>query len=151
MPLLYWTNEDIAAYIEREHIQCHPIYYEDNGSFNVNRRLGCMGCPLAYDHGKKDFMRFPILIRAWCRALAVYRNTRPHPTKSVLYFRDEYENFYHNLFHKSLRELDSKRNQPHGFDPRAELENIFHVKLDPPKSKLIDIVARWETNQNQAR
>lgn len=151
MPILYWTDEDVEQYITREHIQCHPIYYDADGKFNVKQRLGCMACPLRYDRGRADFMKYPVLIRAWCRALAAYRNSRIKPTKSVTYFRDEYENFYHNIFHHSLSELEAKRNQPNGFDPRAELERLFKITLDPPKSKLVDIMARWETNQSQNR
>lgn len=142
MPILYWTNEDLITYIQQENIQCHPYYYEPDGTFHPERRLGCLGCPLAYDHGRKDFLRYPVLVRAWCRSLAIYRNTRPELNKSLQYFNDEYENFYHNLFHHSLKELQLKREQPNGFNPRQELQDYFKVSLPPPQSKLEDIKAR---------
>lgn len=135
MPLLYWSNDDVADYIRMEHITCHPMYYDESGQFHPERRLGCMACPLAYDRGLKTFKQYPRLVKAWCRALAVYRNTRPKLTKSVEYFRDEYENFYHNLHHHTLAELEEKRKQP-GFNPRRELEREFCISLPKAKSPL---------------
>lgn len=141
MPILYWTLEDVADYITLEKLQCHPIYYDNNGKFQPKRRLGCMACPLAYDHGYKTFKQYPRLVKAWCRALAVYRNTRPEITKSIAYFQDEYENFYHNLFHHNLEELQQKRSIP-GWNPRQELEREFCIKLPIPKAPLDAIIER---------
>lgn len=141
MPILYWTLEDVADYITLEKIQCHPIYYDDNGKFHPERRLGCMACPLSYDRGYKTFKQYPRLIKTWCRALAIYRNTRQEITKSVAYFQDEYENFYHNLFHNNLEELQQKRSIP-GWSPRRELEREFGIKLPMPKAPTYAIIER---------
>lgn len=149
MPILYWSDTDVKEYIEKENITCHPIYYDIDGQFHVERRLGCLACPLRYDKGIGDFKRYPRLVRAWCRALAVYRNTRPQLTKSVAYFRDEYEHFYHNLFHHSLRELESKRSQPQGFDPRRELMEYFNVELPPAQSDLESVTQRIKQAQSR--
>ena len=46
-PILDWTNDDVKNYILDRGIRCHPLYYDENGDFRVERRLGCMGCPLA--------------------------------------------------------------------------------------------------------
>ena len=54
LPLLDWTSEDVAEFVAREGINCHPLYYT-GGQFNVNRRLGCIGCPLAKDRGHAGF------------------------------------------------------------------------------------------------
>lgn len=144
MPILYWTNSDIENYIHKEKIQCHPLYYDNTGTFHVERRLGCLACPLRYDRGKKDFIRYPKLVRAWCRALAVYRNTRPTLTKSISHFNDEYENFYKNVFLRNMEELNSLRDRTEGFDARKELMNYFGIQLPPPQSPLNRIKQRLQ-------
>lgn len=47
LPILEWSNEDVAEFIKRRNIKCAPVYYDEDGKFDVNRRLGCIGCPLA--------------------------------------------------------------------------------------------------------
>lgn len=39
-PLLDWTSDDVAEFAKAENIQCHQLYYDDDGSFHVERRLG---------------------------------------------------------------------------------------------------------------
>lgn len=147
MPLLYWSDKDIEAYIKLENIRCHPVYYDDDGHFNIKKRLGCMACPLRNDRGREHFLRYPKLVRAWCRALAIYRNTRPTITKSISHFIDEYENFYTNVMLHTFKELESKRNQKGGFDPRKELMEYFHVDLPPAQSSLKSIRERLAHQQ----
>ena len=45
LPILEWTDEDVAEFIKERNIKCHPLYYR-RGEFDVTKRLGCMGCPL---------------------------------------------------------------------------------------------------------
>lgn len=142
MPILYWTNEDVEEYIKKEHIQCHPLYYDEDGKFHVERRLGCMACPLRNDRGKADFMRYPRLVKAWCSALAEYRNTRPRLQKSLTYFENEYENFYCNVILKSIHELRRLKQEQTTFDAREELSRIFNIELPEPKASLKDIEKR---------
>lgn len=46
LPILEWTDQDVEEFIKERNIKCHPIYYRV-GQFDVTKRLGCMGCPLA--------------------------------------------------------------------------------------------------------
>lgn len=62
-PLLFFTDEDITEIINRHSLECHPLYYDHNGRFCVERRLGCIGCPLQGDRGKIDFLMYPILLK----------------------------------------------------------------------------------------
>lgn len=55
LPILEWTNDDVAEFIKERGIKCHPLYYDENGEFCVERRLGCIGCPMRSDNGKSDF------------------------------------------------------------------------------------------------
>lgn len=145
MPILYWTKKDIEDYVKMEGITLHPKYYDTDGTLHVERRVGCMACPLRGDRGLAEFKKWPKLVRAWCRALAIYRNTRTSLTKSVAYFNDEYENFYHNLYHRKLEELYEKRKR--GFNAREELMKTFQIELPPPQSSLQEIKKRIESNK----
>lgn len=71
LPLLEWTNDDVAEFIDRENIKCHPLYYS-GGQFDVNKRLGCIGCPLAKDKGLSDFRRYPKMMKRWIVAIDRY-------------------------------------------------------------------------------
>lgn len=141
MPLLYWKNEHLVEYINAEQIRCHPHYYDSEGKFHVERRLGCLGCPLPSDHCIKDFKQYPRYMRAWCKHLAVYRNTRPRLIQTLLHWRDEYEHFYSNMFCKNLADLDRHRAQP-GYNPKLYLEQTFQIELPPPQSPLDEIRKR---------
>lgn len=142
MPLLYWSNQDIESYINNEGIKCHPLYYDTNGKFCVNRRLGCLGCPLPYDRGKHDFVKYPRMVRAWCRAEAIYRNTRPTLTSIVTNFTDEYECFYFHLFLDNLHQLQERRNGLFEFNPRKMLSDYFKIELPPAQSTLTEMRKR---------
>lgn len=68
LPILEWTDRDISDFIAMQNIQCHPLYYDANGHFNVKKRLGCRGCPLQADNGLSDFKETPNLVKAWINA-----------------------------------------------------------------------------------
>lgn len=55
LPILEWTNEDVERFIKERGIKCHPLYYDEEGNFHVERRLGCIGCPMQSDNGKAYF------------------------------------------------------------------------------------------------
>lgn len=42
LPILEWTDEDVAEFIADRGIKCAPVYYDENGYFHVERRLGCI-------------------------------------------------------------------------------------------------------------
>lgn len=142
LPILYWTERDIQNYVQEENIQCHPLYYDCHGSFCVNRRLGCIGCPMQYDRGFKEFKLYPKMIRAWCRAMSVYRNTRPTLTKSVSYFENEYENMYYHLFCKNIEQFRLIKQSQSTFNPRETLMQTFEIDLPLPLSPLSALRSR---------
>lgn len=77
-PILYWTKEDVARFIKERGIKCHPLYYDESGNFIVEKRLGCLGCPLQHDHGRGDYLKYPQMLKAVARAMQVYADTKPH-------------------------------------------------------------------------
>lgn len=64
LPILEWTDDDVAQFIAERGIKCHPLYYDEQGNFHVERRLGCIGCPLRSDKGKADFLKYPRFFEA---------------------------------------------------------------------------------------
>lgn len=63
LPILEWTNRDVSEFIGERGIKCHPLYYDEQGNFHVERRLGCLGCPLRGDRGLSDFMKYPKFLK----------------------------------------------------------------------------------------
>ena len=68
LPILDWTDTDVAEFIADRGIKCHSLYYDESGNFHVERRLGCMGCPLASRKLRlEEFKKHPNLVKAWVR------------------------------------------------------------------------------------
>ena len=131
LPILNWTDEDVAEFIADRQIKCHSLYY-DNGVFNPKHRLGCMGCPMASDNGLKKFVEHPKLVKAWIRAGQDYLDTHPHVAANKK-FNNAYEMFVHNVF---FHTYDEFRLATRGGlfeseipDCKVFLENYFKIKL----------------------
>lgn len=91
LPLLEWTNDDVAEFIDRENIKCHPLYYRGGGQFDVNQRLGCIGCPLAKDRGLSNFKLYPKMMKRWIVAIDRYMDTHPTSKITILCSGDPYK------------------------------------------------------------
>lgn len=117
-PILEWTNEDVAAFIADRGIKCHPLYYDEQGNFHVERRLGCIGCPMSEKSAIRDFKKYPRFVRAYCNAAQKFLDT--HPNKmSAKKFKSGYELFYFVYFCKNYPEFLLRTS-----------ENIFGEKLN---------------------
>lgn len=97
LPILEWTNEDIAEFIAERGIKCHPLYYDELGNFHVERRLGCIGCPLRADKGKSDFLKYPTFLKRLLISAQSFIDTHPQ-SSSIKKFGNAYNLLYHNLF-----------------------------------------------------
>lgn len=128
LPILYWSSEDIASYIEQDNIQCHPLYYDEKGRFCPSRRLGCLGCPLPWDRSIDDFKKYPKLVRIWCRNLREFRVNHPDSSANIL-FRNEYDQFANNLFYHELEKFHASTYGLFPIDWHERLQEIFHVDL----------------------
>ena len=90
-PILDWTDDDVLSFIEQEGIRLHPLYYREDGTIDPKRRLGCMCCPLQYYKKRiESFRQYPGMVRAYCRAARIYRETHPD-VETVGKYGDEYE------------------------------------------------------------
>lgn len=76
-PILYWTDKDVEEFIADRKIRCHPLYYDEDGKFNVERRLGCQGCPIMGRKKRVEFFKSnPKWLKAWIRAHSKTRDLR---------------------------------------------------------------------------
>lgn len=127
-PILDWTNDDVADFINYYGISCHPLYYADS-EFDVSKRLGCMGCPLKSDNGKSDFVKYPKLVRQWIRNGKVFMEN--HPDAAVhRKFGNIYNLFFHDIFCHSYYEYCLKTDGLFGkLDCKQWLENYFKIEL----------------------
>jgi phosphoadenosine phosphosulfate reductase len=101
-PILEWTDADVAQFIKDRNIKCAPVYYDENGQFNVERRLGCIGCPLQYKNGLRDFEQYPKLFRQIVKAKQKFYDT--HPNVGKVFGRNVYNSFYYKFFCKNMDE-----------------------------------------------
>ena len=124
-PIYQYTDCDIATLVNNEAISVHPLYYKEDGQFDVTRRLGCLGCPLQSDRGRSDFMQYPKLFRLRCKAILRYcttHNINRDPYDYIMYEifysnhgQKKYEQTWHGLFTTST--------------PKQFLEDYFKIDL----------------------
>ena len=111
LPILEWTDADVAEFIQSEGIKLHPLYYREDGTVDITRRLGCMGCPLKADNGLADFKTNPKLVIEWLRHGQIWWDRkREKPLKSHRKFGNIYELFAHNIFYNSYEKFTIAKN-----------------------------------------
>lgn len=128
LPILEWTDQDVEEFIKDRGIKCAPVYYDEQGNFHVERRLGCLGCPMQSDNGLADFKKYPRFARA---AAAAEHYMIMHPDSSCRRkFRDGYELFVHNVFFNSYQSFKEAVDGMFGtIDCKKFLEDYFKIKF----------------------
>lgn len=131
-PLLDWTDDDVREFIEERGIKCHPLYYDEQGNFHVERRLGCMCCPLSSRKIRiEDFKRNPRMVRFYIREGLRYWSS--HPNLSLRkYYLDVYEQFVCDVFCDNINDFRHrfKDNIGSGVDCKKYIEDYFSISLD---------------------
>lgn len=132
LPILEWTDDDVVEFIAERGIKCHPLYYDENGAFHVERRLGCIGCPLRSDNGKSDFLKYPKFLKQLIRCAQIFMDTHPH-ANSVKKFGNAYNVMFHNIFCHSYAEYQSLVGgglfPETAIDAKKFMENYFKIDL----------------------
>lgn len=130
LPILEWTDEDVERFITERGIRCHPLYYDEDGKFHVERRLGCIGCPMSQKGAKEDFKKYPKMLALWLKAVRKWRDTHPDAS-SIRKFRNEYDQMYSNLFCDSYKDYMDRMTIPiypiGTADKTGWMERYFHV------------------------
>lgn len=131
LPILDWTDEDVARFIEDRRIRCHPLYYDEQGNFHVERRLGCIGCPMKADAGRADYKRHPKMLKALVKAAQKFLDTHPH-VASLKKFGDAYNLVFSDLFCESYDDYTTKVSPDlwgDQLDTRKFLSEYFNIEL----------------------
>lgn len=129
LPILWWTDKDVAEFIQQRGIKCHPIYYDANGNFNPRCRLGCMACPQKKDHGLHDFKSNPKLVKFWLRNGEIWWNTHKL-RKTKRKYQNHYELFVKNLFFKDYESFRLAIDNVFGkIDCKQFIEEYFNITI----------------------
>lgn len=131
-PILEWSDQDVADFIKERGIECHPLYYDEQGNFHVERRLGCLCCPLVYRKKRvEEFKKYPRMIVLYLRAGQKFRDTHPDAAFTKNY-DNIYDAFVRFLFYDTDNDFKQSRNglfEP--IDCKTFLERYFNINLDP--------------------
>lgn len=132
LPILDWTNEDVKNFIFDRGLKCHPLYYDEKGNFMVERRLGCIGCPLA-SNAKDEFKKYPRFVKAYIDAVRVFIDAKDGRREKI---KSEYAFFYGRYFcltaedyHNFLNQLDGDNMFGEKVDVKKFLEEYYKIEL----------------------
>lgn len=131
-PMLLFTDEDIQNIVNEHDIELHPIYYDAQGKFCVDRRLGCIGCPLQGDRGKLDYLKYPILLKQVLRRGILFHQ-RQGRTENDAALNLVYNLFYSNHGYEKFQQTYQGLFDT---DPWEILENYFFLDRENVMSKL---------------
>lgn len=133
LPILEWTNDDVKEFIEQRKIKCVPVYYDKDGNFDVNRRLGCVGCPLASRKNRRaDYLENPKMLLAQVKAMQDYWDKRVTAGAVSATMetcnRNAWVYFYATLFYDTIAEFKDKcTNLLFDFDIEAYMKDYFKI------------------------
>lgn len=130
LPILNWSDRDVATFIKAHGIKCHSLYYR-GGEFDVTQRLGCIGCPLQSDNGVADFKQYPKMLRQLIRASKVWWDKeREEPLASKAKFGHIYGLMAHNLFFDDYDTFQAANTSMFGKENwKQRLEDYFEINL----------------------
>ena len=132
LPILEWTDQDVEEFIKERNIKCHPLYYSREGQFDVTKRLGCMGCPLASRRKRIQFFKEnPKWLKAWIRAgQKRYTSEAYQNGKANFKFKDAFEAMGYLLFCENMDEFKERTYGMFGdFDWKEFLQNEFNIDM----------------------
>lgn len=131
-PLLDWQLCHEREFVEVNKIELHPHYYDDSGKLCISKRLGCIGCPLRGDNGKRDLKEFPKFLRQLLISSYKWWNFTNGATKRK--FSSPQKLLLHNLFCRSYDDyLEKFEHVLFGFsdiDALKMISDYFCIDLD---------------------
>lgn len=133
LPILEWTDDDVAEFIKERNIKCHPIYYR-GGQFDVTRRLGCVGCPLTSKKKRiQEFKENPKMLKAWIRAGQKYYTSEKYQNgKAKVKFKDAFEAMGYMLYCDNIEQFKEKTYSMlfGDFDWKEFLQKEFNIDME---------------------
>lgn len=128
LPILFWSDADIEEFIVKYRVKLHPLYYREDGSIDVSRRLGCIGCPLRSDNGLAQFKQYPNFVKTYICKLQKYWDAHPN-SKIHKYYTDVYEYFAVSVFVGGIGRAVLNKESIFKTDYKQRLEEYFGIKL----------------------
>lgn len=135
MPILEWSAQDVAQFLTERGVKCHSLYYDEQGNFHPERRLGCMCCPLQSKNKRvQSFKDNPRMVRFYIKAAQKYLETHPNNKITKLFNGNVYDWFTSQVFcdgERQFRELfgASPIFGNDAIDTKAFLEKEFGIDL----------------------
>lgn len=132
LPILDWTDQDVARFVNERKIQCHPLYYDEQGNFHPERRLGCIGCPMKSDNGKSDFKKYPKMLKRLVKAAQTFLDTHPNCSTQKKFSGSACNLVFQDLFCDSYDDYETKISVDlwgEQLDTKQFLEEYFNIKL----------------------
>lgn len=133
LPILEWTDSDVDRFIKERGIKCAPIYYDEDGKFRVERRLGCVGCPMVSGDGRYDYLKYPKLLKQVIKAEQSFLDNHKSNKVYTEYGGSAYNIAFLNLFCHSKEEFVERVFPPlfpgTGIDTKKFLEDYFKIDL----------------------
>ena len=133
LPILEWSDDDVARFVQERGIKCHPLYYDEEGNFHPERRLGCICCPLA--SRKKMLEQYKLytkFLKAEIKALDKCQKNHPNAV-STKRFKTPYNSMFFHLFCDNMEQYDSWVNggmfPDNAINTKEYLENYFKIQL----------------------
>ena len=132
-PILDWSDEDELDFINERKIKLHPLYYREDGSIDLTKRLGCMCCPLAYYKKRlQQFKQWPGMVKSYLRCGEEFLKSHPE-SKLAKQYSDVYEYFVANAFFDNHKDY-VKANLGGGIysdkpNYKKLIEDYFHITL----------------------
>lgn len=137
LPILEWTLEDVTRFIQDRGIKCAPVYYDEQGTFHPERRLGCMCCPLNNIHARQEeFKKYPRMLRLYARGGQKYLNEHPQSPSAKYFGGDVYKMLFFSVFFEKFKLKDDYEAVITGgmfpetaIDAKAYMEDYFKIDL----------------------
>lgn len=132
-PILDWSDEDELEFIVERGIKLHPLYYREDGSIDITKRLGCMCCPLKYYKKRlQDFKQYPGMVKAYLRCGNEYLKSHPQ-SETAKQYSDVYEYFVANAFFDNHRDFVKSKLSGSIFSDKPDykklIEDHFNIEL----------------------
>ena len=132
-PILDWTLEDVVEFLTDRKIKCAPAYYDEQGNFHPERRLGCMCCPLASRNNRINFFKEkPKMVRFYLRNMKIYLDTHKDSRAYEINDGNPYCWFVRDVFYNDNNEGWKAVNNGLFEKPNYKqfLEDYFKINLD---------------------
>lgn len=129
-PILEWTTQDVADFLQDRGIKCAPVYYDERGVFHPERRLGCMCCPMASRNKRiAEFKKYNGMVKFYIRAQQKFIDSHPN-SKLAKNHVSAIEYFVCDVFCENAREFELIKSGMFGKpDFKKFLEDYFDIKL----------------------